>query len=53
MKDKKEIEELKKLAEPLQEWLASNFNPMCSIVIDTDRVTVVSREISTPLKIKD
>lgn len=49
----KNLEELKKLAEPLQEWLTSNFNPMCSIVVDSDRVTVISHEASTPLKIKD
>lgn len=48
-----EFEELKKLAEPLQDWLASNFNPMCSIVIENDRVRVVSNELSIPLEVKD
>ena len=41
-------EELKVLAKPLQEYLTSHFNPMCSVVVDVDRVTVVSKELSTP-----
>lgn len=41
-------DELKVLAKPLQEYLIRNFNPMCSVVIDVDRVTVVSKELSTP-----
>lgn len=41
-------DELKVLAKPLQEYLTSHFNPMCSVVVDVDRVTVVSRELSTP-----
>lgn len=45
--EEKDFEELKKLAKPLQEWLTSHFNPMCSIIVDADRVTVVSREMST------
>ena len=32
----------------LQEYLTSHFNPMCSVVVDVDRVTVVSKELSTP-----
>ena len=40
-------DELKVLAKPLQEYLISHFNPMCSVVVDVDRVTVVSRELST------
>lgn len=41
-------DDLKALAKPLQEYLTSHFNPMCSVVVDVDRVTVVSRELSTP-----
>lgn len=41
-------DELKVLAKPLQEYLTSRFNPMCSVVVDVDRVTVVSKELSTP-----
>ena len=49
MKNKeKEFEELKKLAEPLQEWLASHYNPMCSIIIELDQVVVVSKKMGIP-----
>lgn len=41
-------DELKVLAKPLQEYLTSHFNPMCSVVVDVDRVTVVGKELSTP-----
>lgn len=41
-------DELKVLAKPLQEYLTRHFNPMCSVVVDVDRVTVVSKELSTP-----
>lgn len=41
-------DELKVLAKPLQEFLTRHFNPMCSVVVDVDRVTVVSKELSTP-----
>lgn len=41
-------DELKVLAKSLQEYLTSHFNPMCSVVVDVDRVTVVSRELSIP-----
>lgn len=41
------FEELKELAKPLQEWLLTNYNPMCSIVIENDRITVVSKEMAT------
>lgn len=44
----KEFEELKKLAEPLQKWLTSNFNPMCSVVVEMDRVSLVSTDLSIP-----
>ena len=46
-KVKTDPDELKALAKPLQEYLTSRFNPMCSVVVDVDRVTVVSRELST------
>lgn len=41
-------DELKVLAKPLQEYLTNHFNPMCSVVVDVDRVTVVSKELFTP-----
>lgn len=47
-KVKADPDDLKALAEPLQEYLTSHFNPMCSVVVDVDRVTVVSKELSTP-----
>lgn len=47
-KVKNDPDDLKALAKPLQEYLTSHFNPMCSVVVDVDRVTVVSRELSTP-----
>lgn len=47
-KVKVDPDELKALAKPLQEYLISHFNPMCSVVVDVDRVTVVSKELSTP-----
>ena len=46
-KVKADPDELKVLAKPLQEYLTSHFNPMCSVVVDVDKVTVVSRELST------
>lgn len=49
----KECKKLKELAKPLQKWITSCFNPMCSIVIDSDRVIVVSRELSMPLEIEE
>lgn len=45
-----EYEELKKLAKPLHDWLASNFHPHMYIVINTNSVSVVEKEISVPLK---
>lgn len=47
-KVKTDPDELKVLAKPLQDYLARHFNPMCSVVVDVDRVTVVSKELSTP-----
>lgn len=48
LKVKTDPDDLKALAKPLQEYLTSHFNPMCSVVVDVDRVTVVSKELSTP-----
>ncbi len=47
-KVKADPDELKVLAKPLQEYLTGRFNPMCSVVVDVDRVTVLSKELSTP-----
>ena len=47
------METLKKLAEPLKEWLASNYDPMCKIEISTDNVALLITEINVPLDIDD
>ena len=44
------MDELKKLATPLQEWLASNYDPMCRIVVQADWIEVVRAELSVPTK---
>lgn len=43
------LEQIKKLAEPLKEWLANNYNPNCYIVVNLDEVVVVSKELGVPL----
>lgn len=45
------MDELKKLAAALQEWLASNYDPMCCIVVQTDRVEVLRSEMSIPAEV--
>jgi len=45
------MDELKKLAAPLQEWLASNYDPMCCIVVQADRVEVLRSEMSIPAEV--
>lgn len=47
--EKEKIEELKKLAQPLQDWLAKNYNPMCEIRVDSDGVLVLSKEVFEPI----
>ena len=42
------MDELKKLAVPLQEWLASNYDPMRCIVVHADQVEVLRAEMSVP-----
>jgi hypothetical protein len=42
------MDELKKLAVPLQEWLASNYDPMCCIVVQADRIKILRAECSFP-----
>lgn len=44
----KEFNELKKLAKPLQEWLVNNYDPMCTMILETDRIKVVSTEFHIP-----
>lgn len=46
--DKREYEELQKLAKPLQEWLLKHYNVMCSIRVDSERAAIVSDEVSVP-----
>ena len=43
------FEELKKLTEPLQEWLMSNYDPMCEIRVDGNNVVVLRKELGLPL----
>lgn len=43
-----EFNELKKLAKPLQEWLANNYDPMCYMIIGTDEIKAVSTEFHIP-----
>ena len=45
------MDELKKLAAPLQEWLASNYDRMCCIVVQADRVEVLRSEMSIPAEV--
>lgn len=45
-----DFDELESLAKPLQDWLAKNFNPMCSVIVEMDQVIVVSKEVSTATK---
>lgn len=44
------IKELEELSKPLVEWLLNNFNPMYKIIIESDKVEVVSGEIMTTIK---
>lgn len=46
------IKELEELSKPLVEWLLNNFNPMCKIIIESDKVEVVSGEIMTTIEYK-
>lgn len=47
------IKELKELAQPLQEWLIKNYDPMCTIIIRDGKVKVISDLLSIPLSIED
>lgn len=44
------MEELKKLALPLIEFLKKNYNPHTSIVITADYIRIVSDEVGIPIK---
>ena len=39
------MDELKLLAKPLQEWLTSNYDPMCCLVVDIEDVVVLRAEM--------
>lgn len=41
---KNKMDELKLLAKPLQEWLTSNYDPMCCLVVDIEDVVVLRAE---------
>ena len=50
-KENNGINDLKELATPLQKWLASNYDPMCCIVVQADRVEVLRSEMSIPAEV--
>ena len=43
------MEEIKKLAEPLIEYLSKNYNPHCVIVVSDTHVRVMATELSLPV----
>ena len=43
-----QIEILKELVKPLQEWLIKNYNPMASIIINDFGVKVIVNELFIP-----
>ena len=43
-----QIENLKELAKPLQDWLIKNYNPMASIIINDFGVKVIVNELFIP-----
>lgn len=45
--------ELRKLAQPLIEFLRENYNPHSSIIIDYDFAKVVIDEIGIPFEVED
>lgn len=45
----KRFQELEKAARPLVDFLKSNYNPHCKIIVEVDRVEVVCGEMSSPL----
>ena len=47
------IKELEELSKPLIEWLLNNYNPMCKIIIESDKVEVVSGEIMAFIEYKE
>ncbi|EMJ4929129.1 Uncharacterised protein [Clostridioides difficile] len=48
--EKKEIEELSKICEPILEYLNKKYTPHNSIVISTDGIKLLSIEIGIPVK---
>ena len=51
--DPKKVEELRTLAQPLQEWLLRNFDLEALIVIDAGHAEVYENQIRAELEIKD
>lgn len=51
--DKDQIDELKRLADPLVKFLRKNHHPHASIVITDERVVVTEDVIGIPLPIED
>ncbi|HBE9325355.1 TPA: hypothetical protein KRH92_002786 [Clostridioides difficile] len=48
--EKKEIEELSKICEPILEYLNKKYTHYNSIVISTDGIKLLSTEIGIPVK---
>lgn len=46
------IKELEVLCKPIVEYLNSNYNPNCSVVISTGNIKLVSAEICIPLNLE-
>lgn len=47
------LEELKKLATPLAEWMASNFGPMMAVIIEDGHVDLLEKEMGVPIELDD
>ena len=43
------FELLKELCKPIREYLADNYNPHTTFLISTDRIKIVSDEVSIPV----
>ena len=44
------MQELKKLATPVAMWVASNFSPMMTVVIEDGHVTLLEKEMGVPIE---
>ena len=42
------IDEVEKLCTPIVEYLEKNYNPNCTVIINSDKIKLVVDEISIP-----